>query len=136
MGTWFYFKVVIVLFFFISNFPDISDGYPHILHSFICNCWWCDGCTGSVRRGINISFPIVLYELFILDVFFFDLFHLIVYLLLSKFILSVNFQFLWLVDHIQLNFWQIRSPQMVHKRFESFPEAFAKNLVSSETKKR
>ncbi|XP_057479619.1 callose synthase 10 [Actinidia eriantha] len=31
---------------------------------------------------------------------------------------------------------EIRSLQMVHKRFESFPEAFAKNLVSSETKNR
>ncbi|GFS39842.1 glucan synthase-like 8 [Actinidia rufa] len=31
---------------------------------------------------------------------------------------------------------EIRSLQMVHKRFESFPEAFAKNLVSLETKNR
>ncbi|KAF3436800.1 hypothetical protein FNV43_RR19553 [Rhamnella rubrinervis] len=30
---------------------------------------------------------------------------------------------------------EIRSIEMVHKRFESFPEAFAKNLVSSQTKR-
>lgn len=30
---------------------------------------------------------------------------------------------------------QIRSLEMVHKRFESFPEAFVKNLVSSHTKR-
>ena len=30
---------------------------------------------------------------------------------------------------------QIRSIEMVHKRFESFPEAFVKNLVSPDTKR-
>ncbi|KAL6997050.1 Callose synthase 10, variant 2 [Sarracenia purpurea var. burkii] len=30
---------------------------------------------------------------------------------------------------------EIRSLEMVHKRFESFPEAFSKNLVSSQTKR-
>ncbi|XVE54543.1 hypothetical protein DITRI_Ditri03aG0090100 [Diplodiscus trichospermus] len=30
---------------------------------------------------------------------------------------------------------EIRSTEMVHKRFESFPEAFAKNLVSPQTKR-
>lgn len=30
---------------------------------------------------------------------------------------------------------EIRSPEMVHKRFESFPEAFVKNLVSPQTKR-
>lgn len=31
---------------------------------------------------------------------------------------------------------EIRSIEMLHRRFESFPEAFVKNLVSSETKRR
>ncbi|MBA0644158.1 hypothetical protein Goklo_028362, partial [Gossypium klotzschianum] len=31
---------------------------------------------------------------------------------------------------------EIRSTEMVHKRFESFPEVFAKNLVSQQTKRR
>lgn len=36
-----------------------------------------------------------------------------------------------------LKYWisQIRSIEMVHKRFESFPEAFVKNLVSPQTKR-
>ena len=31
--------------------------------------------------------------------------------------------------------WQIRSIEMVHKRFESFPAAFVKNLVSPMNKR-
>ncbi|KAK9278786.1 hypothetical protein L1049_028364 [Liquidambar formosana] len=35
----------------------------------------------------------------------------------------------------QARLGEIRSLEMVHKRFESFPEAFVKNLVSSQTKR-
>lgn len=42
-------------------------------------------------------------------------------------------------DLLSLSFvfdsWQIRSIEMLHKRFENFPEAFVKNLVSSQTRR-
>uniref|UniRef100_A0A2P2MBL1 Callose synthase 10 n=1 Tax=Rhizophora mucronata TaxID=61149 RepID=A0A2P2MBL1_RHIMU len=45
---------------------------------------------------------------------------------------NFNFFFLLILTCLLLNAesWQIRSLEMVHKRFESFPEAFVKNLVS------
>ncbi|KAG6633255.1 hypothetical protein I3843_12G034200 [Carya illinoinensis] len=39
------------------------------------------------------------------------------------------------VKGAQARLGEIRSIEMVHKRFESFPEAFAKNLVSPETRR-
>lgn len=47
---------------------------------------------------------------------------------------SCHFPVCWLLITNSC-FWQIRSIEMVHKRFESFPEAFVKNLVSSHTKR-
>lgn len=33
-------------------------------HSLISNCWWSDGCTGSVGRGMDACFFVVIFEFF------------------------------------------------------------------------
>ncbi|KAG5516073.1 hypothetical protein RHGRI_036952 [Rhododendron griersonianum] len=106
---------------------NLSDGHSHMAYSLICNCWWSDGCTGSVGLGINTCLFVVIFEFF--------------YLILGSSYISfgmlITLYLLWLSSCSILGsisyyallmcnpFQQIRSLEMVHKRFESFPEAFA-----------
>ncbi|KAG5537092.1 hypothetical protein RHGRI_024510 [Rhododendron griersonianum] len=122
---------------YFGDIVNLSDGHSHMAHSLICNCWWSDGCTGSVGRGINICLFVVIFEFF--------------YLILGSSYISfgmlITLYSLWLSSCSKLcsisyyallmcnPFRQIRSLEMVHKRFESFPEAFAEKLVSAQTKR-
>lgn len=110
-------------------FPDLSHGYSHMVHFIICNCWWCNGSAGSLRGGIISNF----YSLIFMEK--------------NEVSCASSCQFscMLLIFYRQvcpeecflLKYWisQIRSIEMVHKRFESFPEAFVKNLVSPQTKR-
>lgn len=87
-------------------FLDLPYGYPHLVHSFICYCWWLDGCKSSPWGGNYFLFRVFLVG-------------------------DYNGAFpLFLCALCCADLWQIRSLEMLHRRFETFPEAFTKNLVS------
>lgn len=119
---------------------DLYNGYSHILHTFVGPYRWCNGCTSSTRRGnffrrfFNMFYSLLFffgYEDYCLLIWFpfFDLppipFGFRAYLLNQIIPLSLIFPFLL----------QIRSIEMVHKRFESFPAAFVKNMASPKTRR-
>lgn len=123
-----------ISFLYIFSFPDLSNGHSHLVHSFISSCWWYQGCTSSVRRGINIFYDNIFPKIGTGSIFI---------LLQTKcffyWCLYILFSFLFFRNLIVLiascDLYQIRSIEMVHKRFESFPEALVKNLVSSQAKR-
>lgn len=139
----------------------LSLGHLHMVHTLVSHHWWCKGCSGSVGRGIVIYmfifciFSIVAVRSRFCQSSIIDLFKCLIvcmsFLLQTSWDLSsshllyfsilitycffyINFWCIFLLQWL-INLWQIRSLEMMHKRFESFPEAFVKNLVSRQTKR-
>lgn len=42
---------------------DISYGYSYMVHSLVCNRWWCDGCKSSSRGGNTEYLNVLLFLL-------------------------------------------------------------------------
>lgn len=52
----FWFRITHLIFcLFYRESPDLSHGHLYMVHSFVCNCRWCNGCKGTVRRGIHCN---------------------------------------------------------------------------------